>query len=72
MNQDANARATKSDGAKTMNCSFCGKDSEHVKQLVAGGGGGFICDKCAWLSMVIVAKAKLAAALRFRASSPSA
>jgi ATP-dependent protease Clp ATPase subunit len=60
--------------AKTdLSCSFCGKDSTHVKQLVAGGGGGLICDRCAWLSIVIVAKAKIAAALRFRASSvPSA
>jgi ATP-dependent protease Clp ATPase subunit len=55
-----------------LNCSFCGKDSKQVKQLVAGGNGGLICDKCAWLSMVIVAKAKIAAALKFRASSAAA
>ena len=54
-----------------LNCSFCGKDSKHVKQLVAGGNGGFICDKCAWLSILIVAKAKVAAALKFRATSVS-
>jgi ATP-dependent protease Clp ATPase subunit len=52
-----------------LNCSFCGKDSKLVGQLVAGGNGGLICDKCAWLSIVIVAKAKIAAALKFRASS---
>ncbi len=55
-----------------LNCSFCGKDSKQVKQLVAGGNGGLICDKCAWLSMVIVAKAKIAAALKVRASSAAA
>jgi ATP-dependent protease Clp ATPase subunit len=55
-----------------LSCSFCGKDSTQVKQLVAGGSGGFICDRCAWLSMVIVAKAKIAAALRFRSSSAAA
>ena len=66
MNEQAKDPATKSDRAETMNCSFCGKDSKQVKQLVAGGSGGFICDKCAWLSMIIVAKAKIAAALKFR------
>jgi ATP-dependent protease Clp ATPase subunit len=60
------------EGKARLNCSFCGKGSEQVKQLVAGGNGGYICDKCAWLSMVIVAKAKIAAALKFRASSASA
>ncbi len=58
--------------AKTsLHCSFCGKDSKHVKQLVGGGSGGFICDKCAWLSILIVAKAKVAAALKFRSTSAS-
>ncbi len=56
MNEQAKDPATKSDRAETMNCSFCGRDSKQVKQLVAGGSGGFICDKCAWLSMIIVAK----------------
>ena len=60
------------EGKARLSCSFCGKDSKQVKQLVAGGNGGYICDKCAWLSMVIVAKAKIAAALKFRASSASA
>ncbi len=72
MNERAKVPGIKPDGAETMNCSFCGKDSTQVKQLVAGGSGGFICDRCAWLSMIIVAKAKIAAALKFRASSASA
>ncbi len=72
MNQRAKAPAIKLDHAETMSCSFCGKDSQQVRQLVAGGSGGFICDRCTWLSMVIVAKAKIAAALKFRASSASA
>ena len=72
MNQRAKAPAIKPDRAETMSCSFCGKDSQQVRQLVAGGSGGFICDRCTWLSMVIVAKAKIAAALKFRASSTSA
>ena len=62
MNQESNT---------ALNCSFCGKDSKQVKQLVAGGSGGFICDKCAWLSILIVAKAKVAAALKFRPTSAS-
>ena len=72
MNEQAKDPATKSGRAETMSCSFCGKDSKQVKQLVAGGSGGFICDRCTWLSMIIVAKAKIAAALKFRSSSASA
>ena len=72
MNEKTKDPATKPDHPKTMNCSFCGKDSKLVKQLVAGGNGGFICDRCAWLSMMIIAKAKIVAALKFRASSAAA
>ncbi len=72
MNQRAKAPAIKPDQAETMSCSFCGTDSQQVRQLVAGGCGGLICDRCTWLSIVIVAKAKIAAALKFRASSASA
>jgi len=68
MTETAKIPATKPDRAETMNCSFCGKDSKQVRQLVAGGCGGFICDRCAWLSMIVVAKAKIAAALKFRAT----
>ena len=55
-----------------LTCSFCGKDSDHVSQLVAGGSGGYICDRCTWKSMMIVAKAKVVAALKFRGSSAAA
>jgi hypothetical protein len=72
MNERATVPTIKPDRAEAMSCSFCGKDSKQVKQLVAGGSGGFICDRCTWLSMIIVAKAKIAAALKLRASSPYA
>ncbi len=72
MNERTKVPRISPDRAATMSCSFCGKDSEQVKQLVAGGSGGFICDRCTWLSMIIVAKAKIAAALKFRASSAAA
>jgi len=27
-------------------CSFCGKDQNKVRKMVAGPGGVFICDEC--------------------------
>ena len=36
-------------GKKDMDqcvCSFCGKDKNHVKTLIAGPGDVYICDEC--------------------------
>ena len=37
-------------------CSFCGKDEDQVRKLIAGGGANrpFICDACVTLCMEIV------------------
>lgn len=31
---------------RELRCSFCQKTEHQVRKLVAGGGGGFICDEC--------------------------
>ena len=36
-----------------MNCSFCGKSAQNVRQLVAGPGV-FICDECIEICMMVV------------------
>lgn len=38
----------------TMCCSMCGKDSEHVRYLMAGAAGGHLCDACTVAAMKIV------------------
>ena len=32
--------------ADELRCSFCEKTEHQVRKLVAGGGGGYICDAC--------------------------
>ncbi len=34
------------DGPESLKCSFCGKNQRHVKKLIAGPGGVYICDEC--------------------------
>ncbi|HXF89665.1 MAG TPA: ClpX C4-type zinc finger protein [Xanthobacteraceae bacterium] len=29
-----------------LSCSFCGRDEQRVRKLLAGGCGGLICDAC--------------------------
>ena len=29
-----------------IHCSFCGKDEDHVRKLIAGPNGVYICDDC--------------------------
>lgn len=41
--------------ADVMRCSFCGRSEAEVRKLVAGGGGGFICDACIAIAARIVA-----------------
>lgn len=31
---------------REYNCSFCGKNQDHVKRLVAGPGSVYICNEC--------------------------
>jgi hypothetical protein len=38
-----------------VRCSFCAKDQEHVKKIVAGPNA-FICDECVELSAHIIAE----------------
>ncbi|MBL8918438.1 MAG: hypothetical protein JNJ54_06225 [Myxococcaceae bacterium] len=38
----------------TLCCSMCGKDSEHVRYLMAGAAGGHLCDACTVAAMKIV------------------
>lgn len=35
-------------------CSFCGKDQEQAKKLIAGPGGVFICEGCVALCVDII------------------
>ena len=37
-------------------CSFCGKDEDQVRKLIAGGGANrpFICDECVELCQEII------------------
>ena len=35
-------------------CSFCGKDQDQIKRLVAGPGGVYICDECVNLCKQII------------------
>jgi ClpX C4-type zinc finger len=49
---------------RTLRCSFCGKDADHVRFLAAGVAGGMICDRCNLQSLSIFLKAHVAAVYR--------
>jgi ATP-dependent Clp protease ATP-binding subunit ClpX len=40
-----------------VHCSFCGKSSKDVKQMIAGPNSVYICNECVVLSMEIVEEA---------------
>lgn len=40
----------------TSRCSFCGKEQELVKRLIAGPGGVHICDECVTLCNQMIAE----------------
>jgi ATP-dependent protease Clp ATPase subunit len=40
--------------AVVYTCSFCGKDQDAVKKLIAGPGGVYICDECVALCGQII------------------
>jgi ATP-dependent protease Clp ATPase subunit len=37
-----------------LRCSFCEKSESEVQKLVAGGGGGYICDECVSIAARII------------------
>ena len=43
----------RTDGTKTIRCSFCGKPQSEVNRLIAGNGS-YICDECVRLCMGII------------------
>ena len=51
-----------------LHCSFCGKDSDHVRFLTAGVSGGTICDVCCLKALLIFLKAHVSSALGFATS----
>ena len=40
-----------------LRCSFCGRDSDHVRFLAAGIAGGRICDACCFKAVLIFLRA---------------
>ncbi len=46
--------ATKSSNRVTYNCSFCGKNQDQVRRLIAGPGAVYICDECVELCREII------------------
>jgi hypothetical protein len=42
---------------KGMHCSFCGKNQDQARRLIAGPNGVFICDECINLCNEILAEA---------------
>lgn len=41
--------------ADVRRCSFCERSEHEVCKLVAGAGGGFICDECVAIAARIIA-----------------
>ena len=37
-----------------LRCSFCRKSEHHVRKLVSGAGGGYICDACVLVASRII------------------
>ena len=44
----------KSSSRVTYNCSFCGKNQDQVRRLIAGPGAVYICDECVELCQEII------------------
>ncbi|MCZ6706389.1 MAG: ATP-dependent Clp protease ATP-binding subunit ClpX [Chloroflexi bacterium] len=47
---------SRSSGRTTYHCSFCGKNQDQVKRLIAGPGAVYICDECVDLCRDIIAE----------------
>ena len=44
-------------GSKVQyHCSFCGKNQDQVKRLIAGPGAVYICDECVELCQEIISE----------------
>jgi len=39
-----------------LRCSFCEKSADQVRKLVAGAGGGHICDACVAIAVRVIAE----------------
>ncbi len=52
-------------------CSFCGKNQEQVKRLIAGPGAVYICDECVELCREIIDE-EVSGAIRPKAGSQHA
>jgi hypothetical protein len=48
--------------ATRLQCSFCLRSDAEVRKLVAGAGGGYICDTCAIIAVRIMADSSGASA----------
>ncbi len=48
--------AQKTDDKKAIRCSFCGKGSGQVRQLLAAGNGVYICDECVRMCAEIIGR----------------
>ena len=60
---------TSSRGSRVQyNCSFCGKNQDQVKRLIAGPGAVYICDECVELCREIIDE-EVAGAIQPKASS---
>ncbi len=44
----------RSEGRVTYHCSFCGKNQDQVRRLIAGPGAVYICDECVELCREII------------------
>ena len=52
-------------------CSFCGKNQDQVKRLIAGPGAVYICDECVELCQEIISEEGQAGGAGTAASSPA-
>ena len=48
---------------QTYRCSFCGKNQDQVRRLIAGPGGVYICDECVALCTEIIVEEHGASAI---------
>ena len=46
--------SSRSSGKVQYHCSFCGKNQDQVKRLIAGPGAVYICDECVELCREII------------------
>ena len=64
------ANSTARGGRVQYHCSFCGKNQDQVKRLIAGPGAVYICDECVELCREIIAEEGQSGARRKDARPP--